>query len=274
MQPARPPTWLVYPALVLALLILALSQRTHADAPVPPPALPATEGAVLAQTTPFDILSVTRVTRRFGGDTGTAFSVGDGGVWLAGGELASDCPHAALLVGAGQGVVAKADPALGLLAVLTTPGGAPALPLAAAEPRPGSLAYVAGFPHGRPGEVALRLLGRETLTLRARSDPRAPVLVWAEIGRTETLAGPLSGLAGAPVLDGEGRVVGVVVGEAPRRGRVYATTLQAVTQALAAAKVNTAPGAAGQTITADNYGLAADDLRRSFRVTPTVCARG
>jgi hypothetical protein len=273
MHPPRPPAWLVYISLVLGLLYVALSHREPVSAPAPPPPLPATEGAVLAQTTPFEVLSVTRVRRRFGGATGTAFSVGDGGVWLAAGGLAGGCPHPALLVGAGQGVAAKAQPGpTALLGVLTTPGGAPALPLAVAEPRPGALAYVAGFPHGRPGEVALRLVGRETLFLRPRGGHPAPVLVWAEIGRTETLGGALTGLAGAPVLDGEGRVVGVVVGQAPRRGRVYTTTWQAMTQALAAARVNVAPGAAGQPINRNNYGLAADDLRRSYRVTPAVCA--
>lgn len=271
----RPPAWLVYPPLVALLLLAALAHREPVSAPPPPPPLPATEGAVLAQTTPFDVLSVTRVRRRFGGATGAAFSVGDGGVWLASGALAEGCDHPAVLVGAGQGVDARAMPAAApLLAVLTTPGGAPALPLAAAEPRPGTLAYVAGFPRGRPGEVALRLEGRETLAPRARGEPPTPVLVWAEIGRTETLGGALTGLAGAPALDGEGRVVGVVIGQAPRRGRVYTTTTGEMIQALTAAKVNVAPGAAGQPITRDNYGLAADDLRRTFRVMPAVCATG
>jgi hypothetical protein len=271
----RPPAWLVYPLAVLVLTLAALELRERAGAPPAPPPLTAPEGAALAQGAPFDLLSILRVRRGFGGTMGTAFSVGDNGVWLATGSVTQACAHPALLLGAGQGVGARARPGpVGELAVLTTPaGGAPALPLAARTPPLAAPGFVAGFPQGRPGELALRLLGTQTLFLPGRRAHPLPVLVWAEIGRTDGLGGALIGIAGAPALDGEGRVVGVVLGESPRRGRIYTTTPQATAQALAAAGVRTASGAAGEPITRDNYGLAADDLRRSYRVAPLVCAR-
>jgi hypothetical protein len=269
----HPPAWLIYPGAVLTLLLAAFGARPDENAPAPPPALPAAEGAVLAQTTPFDVLSVRRVRRGFGGEAASAFSVGDGGVWLTIGDLARDCPHPAVTIGGGQGVIAKARPGpIPDLAVLTTPGGAPALPIAPTAPTPGALAYVAGYPHGRPGEVALQLLGLETLYLPGRGHHALLVSTWAEVGRTDGISSDLQGLAGAPVLDAGGRVVGVVLGEAPRRGRLYAAPLAAVAQALTAAGVRAAPTAAGQQIGADNYGLAADDLRRSYQVIPAVCA--
>ena len=40
--------------------------------------------------------------------------------------------------------------------------------------------------------------------------------------------------------------------------------------ALISAKTHRMPGA-GMPITPDNYGLAADDLRRSLRIAPVVC---
>jgi hypothetical protein len=64
----------------------------------------------------------------------------------------------------------------------------------------------------------------------------------------------------------------VALGEAPRLGRLYSTTPQAPTAALATAKLPHSPQAAGAVIAADDYGLAADDLRRAARIAPIVCA--
>jgi serine protease Do len=60
------------------------------------------------------------------------------------------------------------------------------------------------------------------------------VLVWAEVGRTDTLRGTLAGLSGAPALDSAGRVIGVTVAEAPRRGRIYTTAPETLKTVLAA----------------------------------------
>ena len=119
--------------------------------------------------------------------------------------------------------------------------------------------------------MALRVLGPETLARRDRARPRADVEVLAEIGRTEGVAGGLPDMAGAPVLDEAGRAIGVILRGAPRRGRFYAAPTAALGHALAAAKIAASSSAAGLAITADNYGLAADDLRRSLRVAPVVC---
>jgi serine protease Do len=275
---APPPTWLIYPGAVAGLLLAALAIRPHTDAPAPPPPVTSGEGAVLAQaTTPFDALSAQRVQRAFGGEQVTAFAVGDGGVWLAPAGLARACAHPALLVGGGQGVPATARPtaAGSELAVFTTHGGAPAaLPLAEAPPEPDALAYIAGYPHGRSGEVAMRLLGPEALPVHDGARPSVTVLAWAVIGRTDDLGGDLTGMAGAPALDASGRVVGVVVGEQPRRGRIYTTSLADIATALRAAAAQPSATATGEPITRANYGLAADDLRRSWRVVPAVCATG
>ena len=56
--------------------------------------------------------------------------------------------------------------------------------------------------------------------------------VWAEIGRTDDLHGSLAGLAGAPVVDGQGRVLGVTLAERPRRGLVYTTTPETMAPAI------------------------------------------
>jgi hypothetical protein len=114
-------------------------------------------------------------------------------------------------------------------------------------------------------------LGPQTVRSRLRGEPPQALLAWAEVGRTDGLKGTLAGLSGAPAMDGEGRVIGVTLAEAPRRGRIYTTTPGAVRQALAAARVKPATVAAGPPITSDNYGRAADSLRRDVRVAQVVC---
>ncbi|HZZ87317.1 MAG TPA: serine protease [Caulobacteraceae bacterium] len=268
----RLPPWLVYPASVLTLLTVALDARSNTNAPLPPPPMPVGDGAVLTASSSIDPAVVVKVRARRGDTAGTAFSVSDTGVWLTARHVVEHCARAAIMVNGTQGVAARVRlPASGEAAVLLTADGAPALPLARGPLRRGQLGYEAGFPRGRPGEVAGRLLGRGMLYLRGRGVRRVPVLIWAEIGRTEGLRGALTGMSGAPAMDGQGRVVGVAVAEAPRRGRLYTTTPDALQGALTAARVRHARGAAGLTITADNYGLAADDLRRSLRIAPVVC---
>jgi len=273
MRGLRLPGWLVYPWLVLMLLFIALGRREHADAPPPPPPLSAGEGVALAQTSPIDPAVLVRVRSKGGADLGAAFSVGDAGVWLTARSVVAGCAHPAVMVSDTDGVAATVSPGRGEAAVLVTAKGAPALPIAAEPPKPGELAFAPGFPHGRPGEVALRLLGAERLHVRDRVQRELPVLAWAELGRTENLKGALAGLFGAPALDGEARVVGVTLAEAPRRGRIYTTTPGELATPLAAAKIAHGPQASGAVITPENYGLAADDLRRALRIAPVACLR-
>jgi serine protease Do len=96
------------------------------------------------------------------------------------------------------------------------------------------------------------------------------VLVWAETGRTDGLKGTLGGLSGAPALDDQGRVVGVTIAEAPRRGRIYTTSPETTARALAVSGRRLADAPATP-ISADNYGRVADDLRRNLRVAQVVC---
>jgi hypothetical protein len=272
MSATRPPDWLVYVSVLALLLTAAFGRRENADAPPPPPPLAAGEGAVLARTSPIDPAVLIRVRARPGPDAGVAFSVADSGVWLTASQALAGCAHPAVMVGDTEGeVTGVASVPAGPIAVLTTPAGAPALPLAAGRLRAGELGFAAGYPRGRPGELALRLLGRTTLDQPARGTPGLPVLAWAEIGRTEGLTGDLSALLGSPVLDGAGRVVGLALAEAPRRGLIYSTTPEALAAALAAARAPRAQQAAGVVMTPDDYGLAADDLRRALRIAPVAC---
>jgi S1-C subfamily serine protease len=270
------PDWLIYGAVVAALVVVAVGRQERSDAPPPPPPVPGGEGLPLGPALPFDPSIVVQVPEQGQPGSGTAFSVDDGGSWLTARHVVDGCKQAAIVVADGRGVAARItlDP-VGDAAILTTEGGAPAVPVRAlAEPpRRGERAYHPGFPQGHPGEVTSRLLGRENLVVRGRGARTESVLVWAEVGRTDDLKGTLSGLSGAPALDSAGRVIGVTVAESPRRGRIYTTAPETIRTLLDHDRRRPGGFALGEQITTQNYGRVADGLRRDLRVAQVVCLR-
>ena len=267
------PDWLIYGAVVVALLMVAVGRRERADAPPAPPPTGEAEGATLGPATPFDPAVVVDVAGKAEPAAGTAFSVAASGVWVTARHVVDGCSQTAIVVAPGRGVEAKVriDPR-GEAAILTTDGGAPPLPLnLAGGLRRGERAFHPGFPQGEPGEATSRLLGREILVVRGRGARTEPVLVWAEAGRTDGLRGTLGGLSGAPALDEHGRVIGVTIAEAPRRGRIYTAAPESVLQALARMKVKSTAPLPGDPVTVENYGRVADSLRRELSVVQVAC---
>ncbi|QQQ17484.1 trypsin-like peptidase domain-containing protein [Brevundimonas vitis] len=269
----RPPDWMIYGVLVGALVIWSISSQEKADAPPAPPPPDEVEGALLGPITPFDpAMTVNAPDIPFQPASGTAFSIAGEGRWVTARHVVEGCRRPALVVGGGRAVAAdvrlapRAD-----VAVLLTEGGPAAMPLAIDRPlRRGQRAFHPGFPQGSAGEVTSRLLGRETFKVRGRGERDEPVLAWAEVGRTATLRGTLSGLSGAPALDRQGRVVGVTIAEAPRRGRIYTTAPDTFGPAVRGLQRPDEP-LLGQPITVENYGRVSDDLRRDLRVAQVVC---
>lgn len=273
MRLSRPPDWLIYAAVVLGLAAFAMADRERADAPPAPPPVSGLDAALTAGPTLMgdSVRSLPGAGRSLG--VGTAFSVSDTGVWITARQVVAGCRRAAVLVASGRGVLAKVfiDPSSDL-AVLVTEGGTAPLPLALdVQPAKGQRGYQPGYPRGGPGETTSRLLGHDSLRPWSRDAPRQAVLVWAEVGRTEALKGGLAGLAGAPVLDRMGRVIGVTLAEAPRRGRIYSAPPQAIRAILTRSGQAPSGFAQGLTLTTDNYGRAADDLRRNLRVVQAAC---
>ena len=269
----RLPDWLIYAAIAAALLIGAIARRERADAPPPPPPVPGEAGVPLGPASPFDPSVVVQVPGETNPGAGTAFSVADNGVWVTARHVVEGCPRIAIVVADGRGVAARiiGQPD-GDVAVLTTDGGAPAMPIGAGQILvKGERAFHPGFPQGQAGETTSRLMGRETLVVHGRGARREPVLVWAETGRTDGLNGSLAGLSGAPALDSSGRVIGVTVAESPRRGRIYTTAPETLLSALTSSGQRAAGYAMGEPITTDNYGRVADNLRRDLRVAQVVC---
>lgn len=269
----RPPDWLVYSLVVSALVIWSLQLRENADAPPAPPAPDEVEGALLGPITPFDpAVTVNAPDIPFQPSSGTAFSISRDGRWVTARHVVEGCRRPAIMVGGGRAIAAdvrlapRAD-----IAVLLTRGGPDAVPVMASHAmRAGQRGFHPGYPQARAGEVASRLLGRETLRIRGRGQRDEPVLAWAEVGRTDGLGGTLAGLSGAPVLDRQGRAIGVTIAESPRRGRIYTTSPDTFGPAIRGVQKADEP-LTGRLVTVDNYGLVADDLRRDLRVAQVVC---
>ena len=269
----RLPDWVVYAAIVVVVLFAALGRNERADAPRPPPKSSDPLGEALGPSSPFDPSVVVDVPETVGPAAGTAFSIARSGVWMTARHVVDGCSKAAIVVGPGTGVAVtvRIDPN-GEAALLFTEGGSAPLPLGLSEPlRRGERAFHPGFPQGTPGEASSRLLGRENLVVRGHGARTEPVLVWAETGRTEGLEGTLGGLSGAPVLDAQGRVLGVTIAESPRRGRIYTTAPEVVRAALSASGRRGDAGVAGEAMTPQNYFYVADDLRRELQVAQVVC---
>ena len=266
------PDWTIYAAVIGALLIVSLGRREKADAPHAPEDDEA-HGALLGPVTPFDpSVTVIAPDIPFQPSSGTAFSIAGDGRWITARHVVEGCRKPALVVGPGRAVAAdvrlapRAD-----VALLITDGGPAALPVAVRDPlRKGQRAFHPGFPQGRPGEVTSRLLGRETLKVFGRGAREEPVLAWAEVGRTDGLEGTLSGLSGAPALDSQGRVVGVTIAEAPRRGRIYTTAPETFGRAIRGEQTR-AEAARGPAVTTEDYGQVSNMLRRDLRVAQVVC---
>jgi S1-C subfamily serine protease len=269
----RLPDWLIYGMVVGVLVAASLGRRENADAPPAPPPPDEAEGMLLGPVTPFDpSVTVNAPDIPFQPAAGTAFSIAGRGRWVTARHVVEGCRQPALVVGGGRAVAADVRLAPSAdIAVLITRGGPPALPVATAPTlRRGQRAFHPGFPQGRPGEVASRLLGRETLKVIGRGARDEPVLAWAEVGRTDGLDGTLSGLSGAPALDRQGRVIGVTLAEAPRRGRIYTTAPDTFEPSIRGQQQADEP-LLGEPVTVDNYGRVADALRRDLRVAQVVC---
>lgn len=264
----RLPDWLIYLAVAAGIIAVALARHEAVDAPEPPPPVPGEEDAALPDDLPFDLAHVKRLPSD-ARSVGTAFSVSADGVWLTSAEVARACRRPALMIAPGRGVeagVALMDE--GGVAVLQTVGGTTAIPVTPQkEPLvPGQRVFFAGYPKGRPGEAAGRLIGR-------RDARGQKVLSFAESGRTEGLAGALDGLAGSPAIDEAGRAVGVVISDQVRRGALQTTRSGPLRLAIAKARENPLTVPRAEPVTEANYYRVADDLRRQLSIVPVVCLR-
>ena len=259
-----PPDWLIYGAIVTAMLLYANRQQPGPTPPAPPPP---ELGDLLPSESPRDERILVQVERPRSG-IGTAFASDADGEWITARHVVDSCDSIGVKIGARRllrvaesEIYENAD-----LARLRTGWARTPLPVDVGSRRQiGETGYFFGFPQGKPGEVVGRLLSRGRMEVRGRYRSDEPVLIWTEVVRTIGLKGSLGGLSGAPVLDADGEVVGVVSAETPRRGRVYTVAPRILAQLVDDDDANAVP------ISGDDYALQADRLRRDRRIAQVVC---
>ena len=270
--------WLIYVGALGLMLAVIFALAPDADAPAPAPMSEFQEqlaeelGPLLPDPSPLDELVLVQVGEPQNG-VGTAFAVNSSGDWLTARHVVEGCAKVTLMVAPGNyvpvaNIVVDEEHDLALLSTGRSP-----FPVSLALEGPlrvGSEGFAVGFPQGEPGELATRLVARSRLVTRGRRSAEAPILAWAEVGRTEGLRGTLGGISGGPMFDATGAVRGVIVAESPRRGRIYTTAPQSVEAFLTKHGVPLESGPADK-FELSGYGAPSDNARRRLQVVKVTC---
>lgn len=258
------PDWIIYGLVLIAFIWTAYGVEQDiviADPPVSPEL-----GPMLPSDSPRDEIVLVDVAPRESG-SGTAFAINDDGMWLTARHVVDSCDTIGLRVGIGRlvpvtsQVIQNSD-----LAVLRSDWNRRPLPADLENQRQvGEIGYFFGFPQGQAGEVVGSLIARNRMKVRGRYTSDEAVLAWSELGRSRGLSGSLGGMSGAPVLDQDGEIIGVVSAESPRRGRIYTVAPRYLSGII------TDPGTGTEPLSLETYGVAADKLRRDRRVAQVIC---
>jgi len=258
------PDWIIY-GLVLTVFVWT-AYGVEQDVVIPEPPQSPELGPLLPSDSPRDEIVLVDVAPRQSG-TGTAFAINGDGLWLTARHVVDGCDQVGIRIGTGRVVKVNASIVQNSdLAVLKSNWNRRPLPADLESQRQvGEIGYFFGFPQGKPGEVVGSLIGRNRMKVRGRYTNEEAILAWSELGRSRKLTGSLGGLSGAPVLDKDGEIIGVVSAESPRRGRVYSVAPRYLRGII------TDPGDGTEPLSLDTYGMGADRLRRDRRLAQVIC---
>lgn len=207
--------------------------------------------------------------------TGTAFSVGENGIWITARHVTDGCDVVVVRTAHKKGMSAQrviqesnAD-----ISVLRTRTGAPSLPVTKPTLRNGEKGWSFGYPKGDPGDVYGQVIGRAKMRAQGRYSSLEPVIAWTHLRRVPDRGADLGGISGGPWVDAGGRVVGVHVAGAPRRGRSYSTAPSTLLAALSRAGVNPSDRTVIQ-LSAGNFAQIGDLMRERLTIAKVYCLVG
>ncbi len=212
--------------------------------------------------------------------TGTAFSIDGAGRWLTARHVVEGCRQVVIRTSRRKGIrVARifthpnAD-----VAVLWTEGGTPPLTISGAALSTGQNGFQIGFPKGEPGDVFGRIIGRRTMRVSGQYRTHEPVIAWTQLRRVPDRGADLGGISGGPVLDRAGRVIGIVVAGAPRRGRTYSAAPASLSEAVRRAGLRidrfAAEGPPHPRLNRRDFPSYGRDLRQKLTVAKVFCMVG
>ena len=99
-----------------------------------------------------------------------------------------------------------------------------------------------------------------------------PVLAWAEVQRIPDRDEPLSGISGGPVFDAAGRLGGVPVAGAVRRGRSYTTAPSSIRELYARGGLRDGGGTPVPALDDAGFARVGERLRADRVVTKAICS--